>query len=96
MRGYKLDNQKKAVALSYDSEKDAAPVIVASGSGFLAEQIISAARRLSIPIYEDESAASVLMLLEVGEQVPPELYEVVAKIYAYVLKVLNSSRRIKN
>ena len=51
---------KKAVALTYDEERNAAPVIVASGTGYMAERIIETAQESGVPVYEDNSLATVL------------------------------------
>ncbi len=77
---------KKAVALKYDENKNAAPVIVASGMGYMAERIVEAAGESGIPIYEDNSLATVLTQLNLGAEIPPELYQAVVDIYAYFLK----------
>ncbi len=76
---------KKAVALSYDGE-DKAPVIVASGMGYLAEKIIETAERNGVPIYEDNSLATMLTQLELGSEIPEELYQSIIEIYLYFLK----------
>lgn len=79
--------KKKAVALRYRVEEDMAPVVIASGYGSIAEQIIGVAEEKGIPVFKDDSAASMLCMLEVGRNVPPELYEVIATIYMQILKV---------
>lgn len=76
---------QKAVALSYDEERDKAPVIVASGTGYTAQKIIDTARDAGVPIFEDNSLATLLTQLELGSEVPPELYAAVVDIYAYFL-----------
>lgn len=77
---------KKAVALQYDENRDLSPVIVATGSGYLAEKIIEVAGENHIPVYEDNSLASVLSRLELGSNIPMELYEAVVDIYVFFLK----------
>ena len=79
--------KSKAVALRYQTEEDAAPVVIASGYGVIAEKIIGIAEQEGIPVFRDDSAASLLCMLEVGRNIPPELYEVIAAIYAQVLRV---------
>ena len=71
-------NKNKAVALKYNTDRDLAPVIIASGYGEIANKIIEIAEHNGIPVYRDDSAASLMCMLEVGSTVPPELYEVVA------------------
>lgn len=76
---------QKAVALSYDEEGNAAPVIVASGMGYMAQRIIDAAKDNGVPVYEDNSLATVLTQLDLGSEIPEELYAAVVDIYVYFL-----------
>ncbi|MBE5826744.1 MAG: flagellar biosynthesis protein FlhB [Butyrivibrio sp.] len=75
---------KTAVALSYDPNEDGAPKVIASGKGALAEKIIEKAKESKIPVHEDDKLAETLSRLEIGEMIPPELYEVVAEILVFV------------
>lgn len=77
---------KKAVALRYDEKNNAAPVIVASGLGYMAEKIVEIANESGVPVYEDNSLATVLTQMKLGTEIPEELYQVVVDIYAYFLK----------
>ncbi len=74
---------KTAVALSY-SPDERAPKVIASGKGYLADKIIESAKNAEIPLHKDEKLASSLAKIEVGDMIPPELYEVVAEVLAYV------------
>lgn len=85
--------KNKAVALKYNVEEDIAPVIIAAGYGEIAERIIDVAEKKGIPVFRDDSAASLMCMLEVGSNIPRELYEVVAAIYCQLLDV---SAAIKN
>ena len=76
---------KKAVALSYDEDGRSAPVIVASGMGYMAERIIETANENGVPVYEDNSLATVLTQLELGAEIPEELYQAIVEIYVYFL-----------
>lgn len=76
---------QKAVALSYDEENNNAPIIVASGSGYIAQQIIDTAKDNGVPIYEDNSLATLLSQFELGQEIPNELYSAIVDIYAYFL-----------
>lgn len=78
--------QNKAVALKYNADQDVAPVVIASGYGEIAKKIIGIAEEKGIPVFRDDSASSLLCMLEVGNAVPPELYQVVAVIYAQILQ----------
>jgi flagellar biosynthesis protein len=73
-----------AVALKYDDDSGSAPVVVASGRGKVAENIIERAEKENIPTYRDESLVGLLASLEVGTEIPPELYEAVAQVIAFV------------
>lgn len=76
---------QKAVALSYDEEGQRAPVVVASGMGYIARKIIDTAKENGIPVYEDNSLATVLTQLRLGEEIPEELYAAIVDIYVYFL-----------
>lgn len=76
----------KAAALQYNPEKDNAPIIIASGHGATAEKIIEIAEQNGILVYRDDSAASILSMLDVGRDIPVELYELVAAIYTQILR----------
>ncbi len=76
---------KKAVALQYGPD-DAAPVIVASGMGYLAEKIVETAADNGVPIYEDNSLSTILTQLQLGQEIPPELYQAIVEIYVYFLR----------
>lgn len=75
--------KKTAVALGYDPG-DAAPKIIASGQGAVAERIIEGAKEHQIPLHKDERLANTLSRLEIGECIPPQLYEVVAQVLLFV------------
>ncbi len=75
---------KRAVALQY-GVMDQAPVVVAAGMGYLAEKIVDVAGESGVPIYEDNSLATILSQLELGQEIPEELYRAVVEIYVYFL-----------
>ena len=74
---------KTAVALSYEPG-DVAPKILATGKGHMADKIIEAAKENDVPFYKDNKLADTLSKLDIGESIPPELYEVVAEILVFV------------
>ncbi len=74
---------KQAIALEYDPD-DAAPKIIATGKGLVAERIIEKAKESKVPVHRDDSLAETLSRLEIGDYIPPELYEVVAEILVFV------------
>ena len=67
---------KRAVALQY-GVMDQAPVVVAAGMGYLAERIVDVAGESGVPVYEDNSLATILSQLNVGQEIPEELYRAV-------------------
>lgn len=73
----------KAVALRYRPGVDRAPRVVAAGRGYLAERIVTLARRHGVPLVENP-AADQLVRLGAGGEIPPELYRVVAEVLAFV------------
>lgn len=77
----------RAVALSYDQGKDQAPVVVAKGQGLIAERIKELAAQNDIPLQEDEVLLNCLMALHLYEEIPPELYQVVAEILAFIYRL---------
>lgn len=79
----KKDKEKTAVALAY-IPGERAPKILATGKGAIAERIIEVAEENDVPQYTDSELAETLSKLEIGEMIPPELYEVVAEILVFV------------
>ena len=73
-----------AVALQYGAG-DTAPVVVASGMGYMAEKIVETAADAGVPIYEDNSLATALAQLKLGQEIPEELYQAIVEIYLYFL-----------
>lgn len=77
------EKPKTAVAVAYEPG-EAAPKIIATGKGIVAEKIIEKAKEAEIPFYRDDKLADTLSKLEIGDSIPPELYEVVAEILVFV------------
>lgn len=77
----------KAAALTYDPQKDNAPRIVANGSGDIADKIIAAAREHNIPIEKNHDIVEVLVQLNIGEEIPPELYQAIAEILNFIYQM---------
>lgn len=84
--------RKKAVALAYDSEENSAPLVVAAGTGFVAEKILKVAEEIDIPVFQDDTATTLLYQLEIGQEIPEKLYEIVAQIFAYVMKAAKEQK----
>lgn len=84
-----------AAAIKYDSGVSQAPRVTASGKGTIAEKIIELAQQQGIPIKNDPDLIQVLSKLQVGAEIPVELYRAVAEILAFVYS-LNEEQREKN
>ncbi|MDR1665239.1 MAG: EscU/YscU/HrcU family type III secretion system export apparatus switch protein [Clostridiales bacterium] len=78
-----LNPRMRAVAVKYDPT-DVAPKVVAKGVGVIADKIIDKARDTNVPVYQDAQLAEDLTKLELGEHIPPELYEVVAQVLIFI------------
>jgi flagellar biosynthesis protein len=88
------EKKKKAIALAYDPNTDAAPKIIASGQGITAEAICRIAQEHKIPLYKNESVAERLIHQELNTVIPPELYTAIAEILAFIYR-LDKSKSMK-
>lgn len=70
-----------AAVVRYDDRIDAAPTVVAQGTGEIARQLIALAQKNDIPIQEDSSLIQNLLDMDLGENIPPQLYSVMAEIF---------------
>ncbi|AIQ47882.1 FhlB domain-containing protein [Paenibacillus sp. FSL R7-0273] len=75
---------KKAVALKYTPGQSDAPVVVAKGQGVIAEAILQKAKENGVAVQEDAALVEVLSKLDLDQQIPPELYNLVAEILSFV------------
>jgi flagellar biosynthesis protein len=78
---------RRAVALRYNAPEDAAPIVVAKGRGRTAEQIIAAAQKNDVPMREDQNLVQLLSALDLEQQIPPEAYQAVAAILAFLYRL---------
>ena len=84
---------KKAAAIRYSpADGDTAPRVVASGQGFIAEEILQIAREHKIPLREDPALVNALASLDVGSTIPPELFRAVAEVIAFVYRLNGKPR----
>lgn len=79
-----------AVALHYD--RQGAPRVVAKGRGTIGEKIIEMAKANNIPIEENEVLAGALSTIELGDEIPQELYKAVAEVLIFVLRLSGRAR----
>ena len=86
--------RQRAVAINYDPE-EIAPKILARGAGRIAEKILENAAGSDIPVHKDTALIDELTKLDLGEHIPPDLYEVVAQILIFIsdLDKLETMRR---
>ena len=78
---------RRAVALGYDREHDAAPRVVASGRGEVAERILERAAAAGVPIESDPDLAACLAQLELGDRIPAEAFQAVATLLAFLYQL---------
>ncbi|MFA9423912.1 MAG: EscU/YscU/HrcU family type III secretion system export apparatus switch protein [Sedimentibacter sp.] len=78
-------NSKRAVALKYDSNKNNAPVVIASGAGYIANKVVEIAEENGVPVYKDDSLSVLLSQLDVGSEIPEELFSTIVDVYLYFL-----------
>ncbi len=92
-----FENQQHATALKYSQDGlSNAPVVVASGMGYMAQKIIDVAQENNVPIYQDDSLSALLSQLEVGSEIPAELYQAIVDLYVYFLNfTVNASEKKK-
>ena len=83
-----------AFGLVYNPEHFA-PSVISSGRGALAERIIERAQESNVPIHRDDKLADTLSRLDIGDMIPPELYEVVAEILIFVDSMDKLKSKIK-
>jgi len=84
-----------AVALKYEAEKMNAPKVVAKGVNLIAEKIKEIAKANGVPIVEDKPLAQALYkMVDIDEEIPPQLYKAVAKVLAYVFSLKKKDRKV--
>ena len=85
----KNERQKpvQAVALRYDKVSSTAPKVTATGQGEIARRIIEAAQKAGVDIVQDPDLLEVLGRVPIGEEIPPELFQAVAEILAFIYRI---------
>ncbi|WP_426750662.1 EscU/YscU/HrcU family type III secretion system export apparatus switch protein [Myxococcus sp. Y35] len=81
------DDAEIAIALKYDKEKDGAPRVVAKGMRLKAEKIREIAREHNIPVMRNVNLANALYRVDVGQEIPEELYDAVAEVLNFVYEL---------
>ncbi len=77
----------KAVALKYKAYEDLAPKVIAKGKGEVAKKIIAKAKEFDIPLFQNEELADMLLNVDVGEEIPPKMYETVVEVFIWLYKL---------
>lgn len=83
--GQQSAQRETAVALKYDGKR--APTVAASGMDEIAEEIIRLAREHGVPLYESPELASILVRLDLDEEIPESLYRVIAEILSFAFNL---------
>jgi len=81
------EKRKTAVAIRYDVDRDKAPLVIATGRGPVADEILRIAEDNKIPLYEDPELTKLLSKLELDTEIPAELYTLVAEVLFFVYKL---------
>ena len=80
-------NEKSQLAVALHYDRSGAPRVVAKGRGSIGDKIIEVAKANNIPIEENEVLAGALSNVELGEEIPAELYKAVAEVLIFVLRL---------
>ena len=83
------DKMKKAVALGYKEAVYNAPKVLATGKGKQATKMINLAKEHGVPIKEDEDLVEILSKLDLGDEIPQNMYKAVAEVFAFIYQMAN-------
>jgi len=81
------DQRSLAVALHYEKQDAGAPRVIASGRGAIGEKIVATARAHGVPVENNPGLAAALADVEIGEEIPLELYKAVAEVLIFILRM---------
>ena len=87
-----MEKSFKAAALKYDQEESNAPTLIAKGQGGVAKKILELAQEHDVSIFQNKALVDSLLNLELQEEIPPRLYQAVAELFSWLMKVENSAR----
>lgn len=85
----------KAAALKYDSGKDNAPKVLATGRGEIAKKIVEKAKEFDIPLFQNEELAELLVRQESGSEIDPALFKAVAEVFVWLMRSEESAELSK-
>ena len=87
-----MNQRRKAAALKYELNFEA-PIVTAAGVGKIADNIIDRAKDNDVPIVYNKELANLLCNVDVGDSIPPDLYEAVTHVIAYITDIDKSKER---
>ena len=79
--------ERKAVGLRHDADSGSAPRVVAKGRGELAERLLAIARENGVPVRHDPDLMQMLSAVEVGEEIPEQVYDAVAQLIGFLYRL---------
>jgi flagellar biosynthesis protein len=77
----------KAAALKYAMHRDGAPKVIATGQGEIALKIIEKAKKFDVPLFQNPTLAEALLHQEIGSEIDPQLFQAVAEVFVWLMKV---------
>jgi flagellar biosynthesis protein len=80
-------NGPSAAVIKYDKDQGKIPTVVAHGTGHVAQKIIEAAKQNNVHLQEDTTLLNNLLDINLGDSVPPQLYEVIAEVFLLLEKI---------
>jgi len=81
-----MKKMKRATAIKYEKGYEA-PIVTAAGIGYIADEIIRTAKESEVAIVQNEELANLLSNVDIGSEIPIELYDAIAKVIAYVMDI---------
>lgn len=80
-------NGPSAAVIKYDKETGQIPTVVAQGTGYIAQKIIESAKQNHVQLQEDSTLIENLLQVDLGDSIPPQLYEVIAEVFLLLEKI---------
>jgi len=85
----------KAVALKYKAYEENAPKVIAKGKGEIAKKIIEKAKKFDVPLFQNEELADMLLNVEVGDEIPPKMYDAVIEVFVWLYNLEDKAKLSK-
>jgi len=87
------NRNKQVVAVKYDNHNSDAPTVIAKGTGIIADKILETANDCKIPVVQNKVLTGLLMAVKLDNQIPPELYQAMAEVLAYVYRLDQKAKK---